>query len=230
MSAAREFAAVAALLGDPARATMCLALLDGRAHTAGELARVAGVAPSTASGHLAKLTARALLTVVVQGRHRYYRLAGAHVARAVEQLSVLAAAPEPVRSLRESRADAAMRYARTCYDHLAGQVGVELLDALVESGVLDSDLVVVDAAPMRALGVDHAKLRTDRRQLARACLDWTERRDHLAGALGAAVTERLFALGWIERIGTARAVRVTAIGRRGVQHVLHCELSPYRAA
>jgi DNA-binding transcriptional ArsR family regulator len=216
-------APVAALMGDPARAAMLTALLDDRALAAGELANLAGVSPATASEHLTRLLGGGMVTVASQGRHRCYRLAGHQVAAAVEVLSHLSP-PASVRSLRQSRQAAALAAARTCYDHLAGQAGVALLDALLAGGVLtgegeesaDFEVTVVGVATFAAFGVNVDSLRHSRRRFAGPCLDWTERRPHLNGALGAAVTARLLELGWIERGAHRRAVRVTPAGREGL--------------
>ena len=170
---------------------------------------------STASGHLAKLVDAGLVAVERQGRHRYFRLADPAVARALEALSVIAP-DRPARSLREAKIGEALREARTCYDHLAGRLGVALADSLVRDGVLearDGDYLVRDRAPLDAIGIDVDQVAVSRRLLARACLDWSERRHHVAGALGAALASRLFELGWIERLPTSRAVRVTDSGR-----------------
>jgi len=237
-----DIAPTAALMGDPARAAMLTALLDDRALAAGELAELAGVSPATASEHLTRLLRGGLVTVTSQGRHRYYRLAGHRVAAAIEALSRLSP-PAPVRSLRQSRQAAALARARTCYDHLAGQAGVALLDALLAGGVLAGgtdglsadgteppagaapqarqDLAVLEVtaageATLAAFGVNAASLRHSRRRFAGACLDWTERRPHLNGALGAAITARLLELGWIERGAHRRAVRVTPAGHEGL--------------
>ena len=214
-----DIAPVAALLADSARAAMLTALLDGRALAAGELARLAGVSAATASAHLARLLSGGLVTVVSQGRHRYYRLAGHEVATALEALALLGAR-RPVRSLRQSRQALALSDARTCYDHLAGRAGVALLDALIGSGALragertaDFAVTAHGAAALAEFGVDIRALRRSRRRLAVSCLDWTERRPHLGGALGAAITARLLALGWIEPGASSRAVLVTAAGR-----------------
>lgn len=202
---------------------MLSALIDGRALAAGELAQLAGVSPATASAHLARLLDGGLVTRTRQGRHRYYRLAGHEVAAAIEALSHLGT-PVPVRSLRQSREALALAEARTCYDHLAGRAGVALLDALLAGGVLTSadgaqaDFAVTGpgAATLGGFGVDVAALRRSRRRLAGPCLDWTQRRPHLNGALGAAMTTRLLELGWIERGAQRRAVQVTAAGRDGL--------------
>jgi len=225
------FAPVAALMGDPARAAMLTALLDDRALAAGELANLAGVSPATASEHLTRLRGGGLVTVVSQGRHRYYRLAGHRPAAAMEALSYLSQ-PAPVRSLRQSRQAAALAQARTCYDHLAGQAGVALLDALLAGGVLVGngaasaaqahagpaalEVTAAGQTTLAAFGVNVPDVRTSRRRFAGSCLDWTERRPHLNGALGAAITARLLELRWIERGAHRRAVHVTPAGREGL--------------
>ncbi|MFE9693579.1 ArsR/SmtB family transcription factor [Micromonospora sp. NPDC005806] len=213
----RAMAGLAALLADRTRAGFCLALLDGRAWTAGELARAAGVAPSTASDHLTRLVQGGLLVEERQGRHRYVRLAGPSAAQLIEDLAGHAPAPPaPPRTLRAASAGAALAYARTCYDHLAGRLGVLLHDALLDRGVLDRTgglAVTPDGmAWLAELGVPVEALRAARRPLVRDCLDWTERRPHLAGALGAALCRRFLDLGWTAR-GTGRAVRLTPAGR-----------------
>ena len=215
---------VAALLADPARAAMLGALLGGSALAAGELSQVAGISPATASAHLARLLDGGLVTVTRQGRHRYYRLAGHEVASALEAISQISPV-RPVRSLRQSRDRAALGQARTCYDHLAGRAGVALFDALVRGGVLTGSGTGHDAAyevtaegvdKLADFGVDVAEVRRSRRRFAGACLDWTQRRPHLNGALGVAVTDRLLELGWIERGPSRRAVRVTEPGLVGL--------------
>ncbi|MGR6319310.1 helix-turn-helix domain-containing protein [Micromonospora soli] len=213
----RAMAGLAALLADRTRAAFCLALLDGRAWTAGELARAGGVAPSTATDHLNRLVRGGLLVEERQGRHRYVRLAGPSVAQLIEDLAGHAPAqPAPPRTLRAASAGAVLAYARTCYDHLAGRLGVLLHDALLDRGVLDrtGGLAVTahGVAWLAELGVPVEPLRAARRPLVRDCLDWTERRPHLAGALGAALNRRFLDLGWTVR-GTGRAVRLTPAGR-----------------
>jgi DNA-binding transcriptional ArsR family regulator len=214
---APALARFAALLADDTRAAFCLALLDGRAWTAGELARHAGVAPATATGHLHKLVAAGLLTEQRQGRHRYVRLADPRVAQLIEELAAqLPAAPAPVRTLRAGAASAALARGRTCYDHLAGRLGVAVTDALDRTGRLSrtggltltpAGLRWLDELTEGAFGRSAA-----RRPAARGCLDWTERREHLAGTAGAAVCAHLLERRWIVRIGTGRAVRVTPAG------------------
>jgi DNA-binding transcriptional ArsR family regulator len=230
---------VAALMADRARACMLVALLDGRPLAASELARVASVSAPTASAHLAKLLDGGLVTAIRQGRHRYYQLGGHEVATAIEALSQLGP-PVPVRSLRQSRQAAALAEARTCYDHLAGRAGVRLLDGLLREGLLSEvtgadpgrreagDDLVTDLADVRyqvtksgmarmaPFGINIDMARATRRRFAGACLDWTQRKPHLGGILAAAITTRLFELGWIERGTRARSVRVTPAGRDGL--------------
>ncbi|NJC72398.1 helix-turn-helix transcriptional regulator [Planosporangium thailandense] len=217
-------AQLAGLLADGTRATFCLALLDGRAWTAGELARLAGVAPSTASAHLTHLVGGGLLAEERQGRHRYVRLADPGVAELIEDLA--AYSPRvPVRpnSLRTANATAALAWARTCYDHLAGRLGVLLVDAMTDQGLLEAGWGLSDHGLrwFADLGIDVAALRSPRRPLVRHCLDWTERRPHLAGAAGAALCRHFFDRGWVTRAGgQRRAVRVTESGRAALHDVL----------
>ncbi len=279
MSARPEFIArdvdivpAAALIAEPTRAAMITALLDDRPLAAGELARLAGVSPATASAHLARLLNGGLVTMIKQGRHRYYHLAGPEVAAAMEALAHLSSAtPVQVRSLRESRDATALAEARTCYDHLAGRAGVALLEALLAQRILapapgggqlaacgpngsahpegnggprgngspdgasagyeGRHVRAAPQAPIRpeafevtpdgmatltSFGLNIGALEKTRRRFAGACLDWTERKPHLNGALGAAVTARLLGLGWIERGSRRRAVQVTPAGREGL--------------
>ena len=223
-------AEVAALLGDPARATMVSALLDGRAQTAGELAVAARITPQTASTHLAKLTGAGVLSAVRSGRHRYFRLASPTVAEMIEGLAAVALAKRPrYRPLSpEARAVGA---ARICYDHLAGRLSVDLTDALAarEYVAIDDEAAEITPAGARfftGFGIALPTGRSTRRRSCRLCLDWTERRSHLAGALGAAITKRCFELGWIHRMGRSHAVTVTPSGRRGFQRTFGVEATP----
>ena len=226
MSETLDIARVGALMGDPSRAAMLMALMSGEALTAGELAFRAGVALPTASGHLAQLADGGLLAVAKQGRHRYYRLAGPEVAHAVETLSDLAIQLFPSRR-RVMPEDAPLRRARTCYDHLAGRLGVALADGLVEHRVLrraDDELALVRRGSgeelLHSWGIDVASLETSRRPMVRTCIDWTERRPHLAGALGAAIVDRFLDAGWIRRRRDDRAVAVTPLGQRRLREEL----------
>jgi DNA-binding transcriptional ArsR family regulator len=221
---AADIAPVAALMADSARAAMLGALLGGSALAAGELSQVAGVTPATASAHLARLLDGGLVTATRQGRHRYYRLAGHDVAAAIEAIAQISPV-SPVRSLRQSRDAAALAHARTCYDHLAGRAGVALFDALLRQDVLTGggtgkqaayEVTPYGVGKLGEFGVNVAEVRRARRHFVGACLDWTQRRPHLNGALGAAVTGRLLELGWIERGASRRAVRVTGTGQKGL--------------
>jgi DNA-binding transcriptional ArsR family regulator len=239
MSGDANIAALAAVLADPTRCRVLAALGDGRALPASMLASEAGVAASTASEHLARLVDAGLLTVQRHGRHRYFRLAGPHVADLLEALARVAP-PAAVRSLRDGTRAQALRSARTCYDHLAGRVGVTLMDSLLERRFLERDRVEDGLAsgdrlssPGRAIryglteegalflegfGVDLGAL-PPRRPAIRYCVDWSEQRPHLAGAVGAALASRIFDLGWIRRAERGRAVHVTAPGRTGFAQV-----------
>jgi DNA-binding transcriptional ArsR family regulator len=223
-----SFAETAALVGDPARAAMLAALMDGRALTAGELARVAGVAPQTASGHLARLTEAGLLGMERQGRHRYHRLASAAVAAMIE--SIMAVSAEAASQRGGARRlpvtgprNRALRRIRTCYDHLAGEVAVAIADRLVESGHVElapdgGALTESGTAFLAGLGVDLAAAagRVARRGgplFCRPCLDWSERRPHIAGAVGAAFCTACFGQGWVRRMADTRAVEITPAGQ-----------------
>ncbi|WP_309030476.1 ArsR/SmtB family transcription factor [Streptomyces alfalfae] len=218
ITTAPALASLAGLFADETRAACLLALLDGRAWTAGELARHAGVAPSTASEHLGKLVAGGLLAEERQGRHRYVRLADAGIAQLVEDLAAHAApgAPARPRTLRQSSAGAAMARGRTCYDHLAGRLGITVTGAMTERGLLrqDTGFALTDdgLAWFGELGIE--LVRAGRRPLARGCLDWTERKPHLAGVAGAALCRHALDAGWCARIGSQRAVKVTPAGAR----------------
>ncbi|MFE2292737.1 helix-turn-helix domain-containing protein [Streptomyces sp. NPDC059452] len=212
-----DLAALAGLLADGTRASFCLALLDGRAWTANELARHAGVAASTATGHLNLLVNGGLLTEERQGRHRYVRLADPETAELIENLASMAPRRlAPPRSLPAVNRGRALARARTCYDHLAGTLGVAITTAMTDRGLLDWEqgltLTGNGTAWLAELGI--ALPPATRRPPVRSCLDWTERRPHLAGAAGAALCAHAFDSGWIRRIGTSRAVALTDTGRQ----------------
>jgi DNA-binding transcriptional ArsR family regulator len=220
MSNAPHIAEVAALVGDPARANMLCALLGGRALTATELAYCAGVSPQTTSGHLGKLFAARLVVLMKQGRHRYYRLAGPHVAQMLESIMNVALAGPP-RFQPKTKLDDKLRHARTCYDHFAGVLGVGLAERMVARDLVvlgdeAGEVTPAGLAFLSKLGVDLSAARAKRRVFCRPCLDWTERRSHIGGAVGAALAKRCFDLKWIERIGSSRAVAITPAGRRGL--------------
>ncbi len=227
MLADAAIAPVASLLADPARVSILFALSDGREISASELALTAGVTAPTASVHLARLVEAGLVGVRPDGRHRYYRLARPEIVQAMESLAVLAAPMAP-RTHRQARIGRAVRAARTCYDHLAGRLGVGLTGALVDRGALRPAGGCFEVTPegdrlLADFGVNVEAARARRRAFAPACLDWSERVPHVAGSLGAALLARLFDLGWIERAPESRAVRVTLDGRRGLQHTFGVE-------
>lgn len=229
---AAQLARLASLVADETRASCLLALLDGRAWTASELARHAGVAASTLSEHLGKLVTGGLLTEERQGRHRYVRLADARVAQLVEELASHVAPGSVVRprNLRESSAGSAMARGRTCYDHLAGRLGIAVTDAMTSRELLRQDTgFALTEAGVRWFGeVGIALDRKGRRPLARACLDWTERRPHLAGVAGAALCRHALDAGWCVRIGSERAVKVTGAGEKALAESLGISPSALR--
>ncbi|MBJ3777210.1 ArsR/SmtB family transcription factor [Acuticoccus mangrovi] len=212
-----DIARIASLIGDPARANILSALMGGVALTAAELAGEAGVTPQTASSHLAKLEEGGLVVPRRQGRHKYFALASDEVAGLLEGLAGLAAHRGHTRTRRGPR-DAAMRHARVCYNHLAGDLAVQMFDSLVAEGALDLDhgitLTPKGEAVMAGLGVDLATLRAGRPALVRECLDWSERRSHLGGSLGRALFGRFLELGWVRREEGSRVVRFTGEGLR----------------
>jgi DNA-binding transcriptional ArsR family regulator len=237
-----DIAALGAVLAEPARARVLLALADGRALPASVLAAEAGVAASTASEHLARLLEARLVRVEPQGRHRYYRLAGPEVGELIEVLARNAPAT-PVRSLRQGTRAQQLRAARTCYDHLAGRLGVALFEALLDSGSIaggdgrhDPGRALQDRLSAPGRDVDYGLTALGRGRLEelgvrvpdgdrlRYCVDWTEQRHHLSGAHGRALTERLFELGWVSRARTHRGVRVSEAGRRGLAETLGVSL------
>jgi DNA-binding transcriptional ArsR family regulator len=212
-----DVAHLAKLLADDTRALFCVALLDGRSWTAGELARYAGVAPSTATEHLNRLIAGGIVAERRQGRYRYVHIADPHVAQSLESLAALLTPTARVRSLRGANVSAALAGGRTCYDHLAGRLGVEITEAMTRQGLIQQDTgFAVTEAGLEwlntTLGFDAATHGQTRRPVARACLDWTERRIHLAGTAGAHICQYLLSQQWIARTGNSRAVRVTEAG------------------
>ena len=223
-----QIAEIGILVGEPARAAILTALLDGRALTASELASVAGVTPQTASGHLARLTTARLLVMEKQGRHRYHRLATPEVARMLEGIMQIASsnAVEATRKIRTGPRDAAMRRARTCYDHFAGRLGVAIADRLVANGFVEFEeeagLVTEQGIEtLQGLGIDITagtgrRLRSSR-PLCRPCLDWSERRPHLAGRLGAEICSHFMGKGYVRRIGSTRALDVTPRGKKALR-------------
>ncbi|MFC3111110.1 ArsR/SmtB family transcription factor [Undibacterium arcticum] len=215
-----DLSRLARTVGDPSRIRMLTLLMEGRALTAKELAYGAGVEPATASAHLRRLEEDAFVSKTAQGRHKYFRLASPQVAQLVEALMVMSPQAQPQRT--GANQDAPIRLARFCYDHLAGRLGTGLTAILLERGLLsiDGKAFAVTAAGeswFQSFGIDLGSLRSGRRQFAHQCLDWTERKDHLAGALGAAIAQRLLELGWITRQKSSRVVSITESGQHGLQ-------------
>lgn len=223
-----DLSAVAELMSGH-RASLLMALMGGRPLAASELASRAGISRSLASTHLSRLLDGGLIEVAQQGRQRYYRLAGTHIAEAIEGLLVLA--PHRLASSEaEAKHGRAIHHARTCYDHLAGRLGVAITDALQHQRIIVAAddayrLTARGGSRLTELGLDVAALRQHRRAFARPCLDWTERRPHLAGALGAGLAERLLELGWIRRARDGRAVQITRLGQRCLRDELAVNLS-----
>jgi DNA-binding transcriptional ArsR family regulator len=244
-----DIARIGALVADPARARMLMALGDGRALAASVLADEAGVAASTASAHLAKLVDGGLLTVSQHGRHRYFALSGPQVGALIETLAGLAP-PARVRSLRQGTRAHAVRSGRTCYDHLAGRLGTGLMGALLERGLLtggdgsfdpeaarndrlsapgsDHDYRLTERGrdELSAFGIDFGELAARPRPLIRYCVDWSEQRHHLAGALGAALAARMLDLGWVRRARRGRAIHVTSEGSTGLAQTFGLAVEP----
>jgi len=225
-----HIARVAALIGDQARAEILTVLMADRALTATELAGIAGVSKATASTHLAKLRDAGLLAMQDQGRHRYFRLADRDVAHLLESLMGVAFRTGAVR-LKSSPREPALRRARVCYDHLAGELGVQAFETLCARGAFKSDAAGLHITPtgvewFAAFGIDERAVTAQRRMMCRACLDWSERRHHLAGAWGAALLQRMFELGWARRVKDTRIVQFTPPGERAFQ----CAFAPLQRA
>ncbi|MDY8023899.1 winged helix-turn-helix domain-containing protein [Paenibacillus polymyxa] len=228
MSTKSNIAMIASLVSEPSRAAILTALLDGRFHTASELAHMAGIKPQTASFHLAKMTEAQVVTVEKQGRHRYFGIQDPEVAQVMESLLSIAP-PVPIKSFTHASENEALRLARTCYDHVAGQLGVQLMSFFIQKGILSEDqdgLHITEQGEIffTDFQIDLKKTRQKRRSFSHKCLDWSERRHHLAGALGSAVLDRLFELHWIERLPTTRAIRITTDGKRGFKEIFSIEV------
>jgi DNA-binding transcriptional ArsR family regulator len=228
MVAAANVVEVAALVGDTARATILAALMGGQALTGSELACLAHISPPTASEHLTRLVEARLVSVTKQGRFRYYRIASPLVARMLESIIAVAAVEVPARYQPRSIRDEALRFARTCYDHLAGQVGVAITDALVARGhiVLSEEGGELTQAGVAFLTEFSVELSTPtKRVFCRACLDWSERRYHVAGFVGAAIWRRCLELKWLIRERDSRTLRVSAVGAAGLAQTFGVHLS-----
>ncbi|WP_152395611.1 ArsR/SmtB family transcription factor [Paenibacillus guangzhouensis] len=219
MNAYPKITMITSLIGDPTRAAMLDALMGGHALPAGELAYIARVTPQTASSHLSKLMKGNLIAVEQHGRHRYYRLASQEVAELMEMISAMSP-PVQIRSLRQSQEMEKVRHARTCYDHLAGKLGVALTQALIAKGYVairsetEFDITEQGDEHFQSIGLDLTTMKVNRRSFAKRCLDWSERVHHIGGFLGAVITKHLFELKWIVRMDSgSRAVRLTEEGR-----------------
>jgi DNA-binding transcriptional ArsR family regulator len=228
MNVKKDLADIAALIGEPTRIVMLWSLVGGQARPASELAFYANVSAQNASAHLARLVEAGLLAVEARGRHRYYRLAGAEVAHVIEALAALAPSAREMAGLGP-RQTPDLKYARTCYDHLAGRVAVEICAALKDKGYLspagaDFEVTGKGEKLFHDLGMEIGELRQQRRAFARQCPDWSERRPHLAGALGASLLEQMFRRGWIARVRSSRIVRMTAKGREDIYELLQLNL------
>jgi DNA-binding transcriptional ArsR family regulator len=220
-----DISAMAALIGDPTRAQILWALMSGLALPAGELAMTANVAPQTASAHLSKLLEGKLLKAEVQGRHRYYRLASAEISAVIEALASVAPRKK-LQTAQQTEKNNPLRFARVCYNHFAGRLAVQINDALQERGLLalrrDKEYMITSKGQgwFTELGIDFANMKSRRSAFARPCLDWTERRHHLAGTLGTALLQRFFELKWVARIDKTRALRVTHKGQEQLSKLL----------
>lgn len=226
-----SFAEIGALVGDPARANMLEALMDRRALTAKELASLAGITPQTASGHLAKMLTAGLISMEQHGRHHYHSLASAEIARMLEGMQQVASTQNikhAGRTIRTGPRDAAMRIARGCYDHMAGTLAVSMTDAMLGRGQIEFDGdggSVTDAGKsfLEKFGVDIAVAAQSKRVFCRPCLDWSERRFHLAGAVGAALMQRTLELKWVKRQVSTRALAITRAGHDGFRKTFGIE-------
>lgn len=219
---------VASLLGDKSRSVMLWNLMDGRSYTATELSLCADISPQSASNHLAKLVNAGILTVTKQGRHRYYSFASTEAAHVIESMATLLP-PERDRVTKSNPGPVGIAHARTCYDHIAGRVGVALTESLVEHRLIDpsgEDYLVTDKGKdwFASLGLDVEEIRSQRRSFARQCLDWSERKPHLAGALGASLLQMMLKKNWARKMKMSRELFITAAGRSGLREMLNLEI------
>ena len=223
-----NIAKIASLISDTSRATILVHLMDGRAHPATELAHVAKIKPQTASFHLNKLYEAQIVEVEKHGRHRYYKLANHELAESLEKLLYIAPC-EPIRSFKQAKENKEIQYARTCYDHLAGKLGVEITNALLNKQILikkDTEFAVtkVGEAFFSDFGVNLERLHNKRRAFSRCCLDWTERQHHIAGALGNAILVRMLEQNWITKFEQSRAIHITSLGQQKIYETFSIKL------
>lgn len=228
MSINPNVADVVSLLSETSRATILTCLMDGRFHTASELAFMASITPQTASFHLSKLVEGNLVIAEKHGRHRYFQLANEEVAHILESFLTISPPPE-VRSLKQSRQMKLLKEARTCYDHLAGKLGVNITESLLNTGYLEKgerEFIVTPKGEQffTDFGIDLRELKRKRRSFSHACLDWSERHHHLAGALGNGLLTQFLQLGWIEQVPSIRAIKVTEKGKAGFQQEFHINI------
>ncbi|MFG1732922.1 ArsR/SmtB family transcription factor [Paenibacillus sp. 843] len=228
MNANPNVAQVASLVSDASRAAILTVLLDGRYHPASELAYMAKIKPQTASFHLSKMVAANLVTVDEQGRHRYYGIRNQEVAQILETLLSITP-PVEIRSLNQATEHEAIRQARTCYDHLAGSLGIQLTNSLLNAGVVsetENQFTVTEKGEVffKAFQIDLEQVKRKRRSFTHRCLDWSERRHHLAGALGHALLERLLELNWIQRLPRTRAITITSEGKKGLKETFQIDM------
>lgn len=233
MSINPNLANVASIVSDPSRAAILTVLMDNRFHSAGELAYMARIKPQTTSYHLTKLIDSDLITVENQGRHRYFQIRNPEVAQIMETLLTLSP-PAQIRSLKQSTEDRQVRYARTCYDHIAGYLGVQITEAFINKGFLTESnqeflLTENGASFLTSFGVDISMVRKKRRSFSHKCLDWSERRHHLAGALGNAILELFLELNWVKRLPKTRALEITPIGKKALMENLSFDVSKFPA-
>ncbi|MEH7334318.1 winged helix-turn-helix domain-containing protein [Neobacillus drentensis] len=224
-----DISKIASLLSDPTRSLILISLMDGTVHPSSELANIAKVTPQTASFHLLKMLDANLVSVEKHGRHRYYKLKNSEVAKVIEQLLNISPSAS-VNSFKEAREKSAIHFARTCYDHLAGYVGVQITNSFVQQGILlkkemNFEVTTKGACFLKEFGINEEELTNKRRTFARCCLDWTERQHHIAGALGNALLEKMLELEWFSRMPQTRAVKVTPKGRMELAKRLSIHLS-----
>ncbi|WP_088012830.1 ArsR/SmtB family transcription factor [Gottfriedia acidiceleris] len=228
MNANPNIAIVATLVSETSRAAILTVLLDGRFHPASELAYMAGIKPQTASFHLAKMVDAKLVSVEKQGRHRYYGIQNQEVAQILETLLSIAP-PIEIKSLKQASENTAIRHARTCYDHPAGKFGVLLTDSLMNLGVINEEkqgFIVTEKGErfFTDFQIDLEKIKKKRRSFSHKCLDWSERRYHLGGALGNALLERFLDLNWIQRLPKTRAIKITFEGKKGFKETFSFDI------
>ncbi|PLR85643.1 ArsR/SmtB family transcription factor [Bacillus sp. V33-4] len=228
MNANPNIAIIASIVSEASRAAILTVLLDGRFHPASELAYMAGIKPQTASFHLHKMVDANIITVEKQGRHRYYGIRNPEVAQVME--SLLSIAPtNQIKSFKQAKEDKEIRAARTCYDHLAGNLGVKITDSLISMGMIkeqQKDFIITEKGEQffLSLQIDIQQVKRKRRSFSHKCLDWTERRPHLAGALGNALFEKLLELKWIKRIPQTRAIKITSVGKTGLKELFSIDV------